>query len=183
MQRNGASLSAAGRRFRAGRSTEEAGFALMVVLGVVLFLSIAGLAVMSLTVAANGASGSLTKASDATRAIDSAFEQAIQKWRVDPALVNASCAAATSPDTPIQRATDVVKVTCADGLPPTADIRVLDLTATRVPAIGGSGPVVGLARVKITDRINGSSITGYSIVVCDWILGNPGARALKACPT
>ena len=113
VQRNGASLSATSRRFRAGRSTEEDGFALMVVLGVVLFLSIAGLAVMSLTVTANGASGSLTKASDATRAVDSAFEKAVQKWRVDPGLVNASCAAATSPDTPIQRATDVVKVTCA----------------------------------------------------------------------
>lgn len=157
----------------------------MVVLGVVLFLSIAGLAVMSLTVTANGASGSLTKASDATRAIDSAFEQAIQKWRVDPALVNASCAAATSPDTPIQRATDLIKVTCSHDplLLPTADARVLDLTATRIPAIGGSGPRVGLARVKITDRINGSSITGYSIVVCDWILGDPGTRELKACPT
>lgn len=159
---------------------------LLFVLGIVLLLGIVGIALLQLTTVSGRTATSSSISSRALRDVDGAFEVAIHDFRGDETLEGgapASCDGLAAPDYPMDGTTDHIVVSCTDGEPFTADYRIMDLAARRVGA-SGPGTLVGKARVKVVDRVNTTPVFGYSIEVCDWLLGNSaGGAELRGCST
>lgn len=160
---------------------------MLFVLGIVLLLGIVGLALLQLTTVSGRTAASASITSKAFRDVDGAFEVAIHDFRGDEDLKGgapATCNGLSATDYPMDGTSDVIKVTCTDGEPFTTVYRIMDLTANRVSPGGGS-TLVGKARVKVTDRVNATDVLGYSIEVCDWLLGHAAAAGaqLRGCST
>lgn len=159
----------------------QGGFMLLVVLGTVLFLSIVGLAIMSFTVTSSKIATSLTGSSANLRAIDAALEIAVNTIRSAPIPEGppvGTCENQTTNYTDTQT-NEAFTVKCTDGETPTPAGRTIDLVVTR----SSGGITLGQARVKIADKVNETTVAGYSVEVCDWQLGVDVAPTLKSCPS
>lgn len=155
---------------RSPAHVRQDGFVLMMVLGVMLMLSIIGLALLGLVSTTATATGSSIELGSALRDVDGALESAVQTWRDDASLVSlGTCGGKTTTYRDLT-------ISCGDAAPFTPEQRIMNLTATR------SGGVAGMARVRITDKVNGQPVLGYSIEVCDWLLGSDATSAnLRGC--
>lgn len=172
-------------RRRSGCS--EGGFILLYVLAIVVMLSIAGLSILSYTVTATKVSGRLTQVSATLRVTDAALDEAAKDLRANTAIVGVGKDCASPPQVTtyeVPNSTDQIIVSCTNGAAFTNETRVMNLLAVRHPQVGAD-VVVGTARIKVTDVANnGTPVAGYSIEVCDWLLGTDATiAALKGCPS
>jgi Tfp pilus assembly protein PilX len=135
------------------RTRGQSGYVLATVLGVVLLLTLIGVALLSYVFGSLRVTQSAVANSDRSRVADAALESALQEWRSQPG----QCAGK-------QAEHGGITVTCGDEAVST-ERRIMNLTAIR-----GTTPV-GRARVKIVDEVNGIASPGYSLEVCDWRLG------------
>ena len=159
------------RRSAAPRSSQD-GFVLLLVLGVVLVLSIVGLAMLGLVSTTSSATGAYAGADNRLRDIDGALETAVHEWRTDPDIVGHTCSGETL-------AIRTYVVTCTDAATPWSNgVRVMDVVATTTTGTRKEGA----ARVRVVDVVDNVSVVGYSIEVCDWLLGaTEAAHALDGC--
>lgn len=149
---------------------------LALVLGIVLFLSIAGIAILGLVDTTSRATASYSETDDALREIDSALETATQAWRSSRDIVDAgTCAGETvTRGTLTVQCEDTPSVAWANG------VRTMDLTVERA----GGGSLIGHARVRVVDVVNNVDVVGFSLEVCDWLLGRTDvAQPMKGCST
>lgn len=163
---------------------DEGGFILLYVLGTVVMLSIMGLAILSYTFTASKTTGGLSEAVVQMRVTDAAMDKAAQDLRTNPSIVGAAPKTCASELTvyPVPGSTDEIQVSCSDATPFTATSRTMNLLAVRHPQVGAD-TTAGVARILITDVANnGTPVAGYSIEVCDWLLGSTyGVADLKGC--
>ena len=130
----------------------------------------------------NALSGDLLTGHQRLRAVDSAMAQKVQDIRLSYELPLPTCPsfAGSGPYTALvteelQEGVGVeVTVTCTSTS--ASGKRTIDLEAT----IGSSGRL-GRARVQYVDSIGGTSSPGYTMIICDWRLGN-SSSPLGACP-
>lgn len=160
-----------GRRSRAHRRTDD-GFVLLMVLGVILLLSIVGLAMLGLASTTASATGAYANANTHLRDIDGALETAVHEWRTDLDIVGHSCTGKTL----------VVRtylMTCTDAATPwSGGVRVMDVVATLTTGTRREGA----ARVRVVDVVDNVRVDGYSIEICDWLLGAAEAtQTLDGC--
>lgn len=174
-------------RIRRCSACSEEGFILVYVLAIVVMLSIAGLSILSYTVTATKVSGRFTQVSATLRVTDAALDEAAKDLRANTTIVGAGKDCATPPQTTtyeVPDSTDQIVVSCTNGAAFTNENRVMNLLAVRHPQVGAD-TVVGMARIRVTDVANnGTPVAGYSIEVCDWLLGTDATiAALKGCPS
>ena len=153
---------------------------LLYVLAVVLMLSITALAAARAAISSGKVSSGLQVSTRTLHTIDGAFEKSVNEFRNDAAMVGVGCDGITSGPYDDPDSDENILVTCdnAAGISPTAIQRTMDLTATREP----SGSLVGLARIKVVDEIHGQQVPGYSVEVCDWLLGGAAVdQTLRGC--
>lgn len=166
----------------------EDGYVLATVLGVVLLLTLIGIALLAFVLTSLKASKASVERADADRSVDSALETAVQKWRADESLVGKAAipATANTPAVPAvpavscatkQVVRDGLTVTCANEGALNAEQRILNVTVSS----GSPAKTVGRARVRIIDEVNGIRAVGYSLEVCDWLVGNNATETLKGC--
>lgn len=165
----------------------DGGYILLYVLGIVVMLSIAALSILSYTFTASRVAGSMTEVSATLRVSDAALDEAAKDLRSNTSIVGAGKDCATPPQTTtydVPNSTDEIIVSCTNGAAFTDEARVMNLLAIRHPQVGADS-VAGAARIKVTDVANnGTPVVGYSIEVCDWLLGSDATIAgLKGCPT
>lgn len=159
---------------------DSAGYILLTVLGVILLLTLIGLALLTYVWSALGLTRAAIENADTMRAIDGAMETALQQARGNlgscPAVavtqsgVTAECVFETNP--PVQG--------------PVSDSRIIDITAEK------NSQLIGRARVRVTDLVAFEDTTkvppvremaeGYAVEVCDWQIGaRQVAEGLKGC--
>jgi len=168
--------SRARRRRRSLGCRDERGFMLIFVLATILFVSLIGLAVMSYTATSGRIAVSLTGTSASLRAVDAALELGVNNIRSAPIPSGGSCVSQTTNYTDTQL-NEGFTVQCSDGATPNDDRRIIDLIVTK----SGGGITLGQARIKIIDKVFGTSVAGYAVEVCDWQLGIDVAPTLGAC--
>lgn len=160
-------------RFASPRASRgQAGYALPLVIGVTLLLTLLALALFTYIFTSMRVTQSAIVRADGVRDADSALEVALQEWRFDEALVGTSCSGTT-----LSRGD--VEVGCSNpaALPLSSEERVMDLEAE-----DASGTTVGSARVRVVDEVNGVRAVGHSVEVCDWLVGSAAAREpLRGC--
>lgn len=152
----------------------QSGSILLLVLAVVLMLTIGVLAVLNMTITAGRTATSLELSTKAAQRVDGALEKSVNAVRDD----EAAC--------PTQTGTTEnygdYDVECRLAPPPATPViqsRTMDFFA--YPA-GSTSNLVGKARVRVVDEANGVENVGYSIEVCDWLLGGTAAtQAVKGC--
>jgi len=174
-------------RIRRCSARSEEGFILLYVLAIVVMLSIAGLSILSYTVTATKVSGRLTQVSATLRVTDAALDEAAKDLRANTSIVGVGKDCASPPQVTtyeVPSSTDQIIVGCTNGAAFTNETRVMNLLAVRHPQVGAD-VVVGTARIKVTDVANnGTPVAGYSIEICDWLLGTDATiAALKGCPS
>ncbi len=152
----------------------------MYTLGVLVFLSVTGLALLALSATTARTTAGLSESTNQVRAVDGALETAINSVRYDQDMCVSDPGAAEPFDSPYFD--EDIAVTCVepdeDAFPPG---RRLELTAE----FASSGGLVGKARVQFVDRVECEDpdgdpdqclpIMGYSVEVCDWLLGRHAA--------
>ncbi len=139
----------------------------MLVLAVVLMLAVAVVAVLNMSLNTDVVA---TKLEDSTRTIhsvDGAMEKAVNAVRNDPA----ACVAGS------KESYGDYDVECDGPAVAGNPSRVVKLFAT----IPGSDDLVGAALVRYTDRESGLPLPGYTVEVCDWLLGGALESDLKGC--
>jgi hypothetical protein len=174
---------------RPKRGGGQGGFVLLLVLGVVFFFSIVGVAIMDMTMTSarlvDPAHG-LAAATQSTHDSDGALETAVEWfrgkgpiWATSQGRAN-DCAAeaAEIPDpgiTPGHAYTFTCTHPSLTSPNPSPDFRVLDIVASQ------DGFEVARARVRYTDVANGLALDGYTVEVCDWQLGETVSEELHGC--
>lgn len=148
------------------RTQGQTGSVLLMVLGVVLFLSITVVGILSMTSATRATGHRLELDTRTLHRIDGALEQAVNKVRDERVCGTETFGAYT--------------VICSLESDP-ADMTKRVMSFEAADAVGGGDPVA-LARVKVTDEVNGIEVVGHSVEVCDWLLGRKlHSDALKGC--
>ncbi len=143
---------------------------LMFVLAVVLMLSIAAIALLRMTLTAGNVASGLSVSTRTLHAIDGSMEKAVNEFRND--TLKACDGSATNYGTYKVACTDVVFTTA-----PAPAGRTMTFLAEK-----GTGEVAGKARVRVVDAVNGQPSVGYSIEVCDWLLGAASVdEELRGC--
>jgi type II secretory pathway pseudopilin PulG len=183
-------------RARSRRSSrrDQHGFVLLAVLGVILFVSLVGAAILSMTMLSGNVVANLASTTESTRQFDGALASAVAWFRtngpssVDPNdPIPVDCATQSPPpftpganpsgDPGNPSPPQPYTFTCTSPTAPTLQSRVLDIAAS-----DPSGFVVGRARVRFTDQANGLPLDGYTVEVCDWQLGSSAVNeALDGC--
>lgn len=144
----------------------QAGSVLLLVLAVVLMLSISVLAILNMTTSTGKVANNLEIGTKNLQRMDGAFEQAVNSNRNDATLC------------PGTQTFDGFDIEC-QSVGTSTDSRTMDFLATKA---GTTEPIVGKTRVFVTDKVNGQTNIGYSIVVCDWLLGSAMVNEnLKGC--
>lgn len=143
---------------------------LMFVLAVVLMLSIAAVALLRMTFTAGEVASGLSVSTRTLHSIDGAMEKAVNEFRND--ALKACDGSLTNYGTYSVSCIDVVFTT-----PPAPAGRTMTFLAEN-----GYGDVAGRARVRVVDAVNGQASVGYSIEVCDWLLGAASVdEELRGC--
>ncbi len=159
---------------RPSRRKGQRGSVLLLVLAVVLMLTVGVVAVLRATTSTRVVADKLETDTKTLHRIDGALEQRINQVRDD--ANPAEC----PPGSGLSRNFGDFDVRCigipAD--PPTVASRTMDFEVERVDSDG----LIGLARVKVADEINGEPLVGYSIEICDWLLGSRAVgQSLRGC--
>lgn len=152
------------------------------VLAALLFLTITGMALASFAVTSSKASTTYVKVSERLREIDGVLEFAAQTWRNDDEIRLLDTCEQDSAGQPVAITRDGYTATCFDapGVAWTPELRVMDIEVEEV----SSGAVLGTARVRVVDVVNNVSVLGYSLEVCDWLLGTSNVKhGLRGCST
>ena len=158
------------------RCKDQRGSILLLVLAVVLVLSIVVVGLLRMSSSTRRLSNRMETDSRTLHQIDGRLEEAINVVRDD----DATCPPGTetrmiglSPS-PFEVYCQGLAPAPSDPDPPpqrTVDFEVRD-----------SGDVVGLGRVRVHDEINSERLVGYSIEVCDWLLGKQAiGQSFKGC--
>jgi hypothetical protein len=160
---------------RRSRRRDQAGFVLLLVLGVVFFFSLVGLFILNETTLSSNVVTNLASSTASTHEYDGALESAVNWYRQD-GVPGADCgseaASVSDPQMPAG-----YSFTCHNPIPPDTTFRVLDIEAMK------GGFEVGRARVRFTDVANGLDLPGYTVEVCDWQLGEQLTTDLNQCVT
>lgn len=164
------------------RKRGEQGFVLYAALAITTVLAFGTVGLLAAVQGRNELTGNLASGHQRLRAVDSALSQKVQdirSWYQTP-LPTCPSFVGSGPytDTVVEELQDGVPVditvTCTSTS--ASGKRTIDLEAT----IGSSGRL-GRARVQYVDSIGGTSSPGYTMIICDWRLGN-SSSPLGACP-
>lgn len=162
---------------------------LWLVLGILFFVGVAGIALMALTGSTAKVTTGLGRAVASTRQVDASLELAVNAVRLDDSNVGRSCWNYSFNGLPASigmrcwGGTATVPAGSPCAVDPTTQpqgdynngFRDMVLTACK----GGS--LVGRARIKVFDRVNSTPLPGYTLQVCDWQIGAALSTGLRAC--
>lgn len=146
----------------------QRGSILLLVLTVVLVLSIAVVGILNYSLNTDIVANELERNTRGLYAIDGAMEEVVSAARNDDSVCPGS---QTIGDF------DVSCTSTSDVGPNDTDRRTLDLL------VEDNGSVVGEAKVRVVDEVNGQALLGYSIEVCDWLLADAVTETLQGCST
>lgn len=151
----------------------QRGSVMLFVLAVVLVLTMAVGALLTATRSTGVVAVNLKEFSAYTQKVDGAMEKMVNVLRDDDLI--------TCPSN--IEVYEGIQVQCTERLNVTSPTngRKYNIQAED-PAQGGQ--VVGRARIYITDELNGASSVGYSLMVCDWLIGKGLVTTvtLQGCP-
>lgn len=155
----------------------ESGFMLIFVLAVLVLVGVVGLALLMMTMTATKSGRNLALPLAAYRDIDRAMEETVQTVRTESSMCK-DIASGDMPEYFILGADIDVAVSCE--------------TLTAVPgsrthrfavvAVSDTSRVLGRSQVRVSDSTHGSQVYGFSLVVCDWVLGKSEVSDLQDCP-
>lgn len=157
-------------RTRRRAATGQRGSVLLLVLAVVLMLAVGVLALLNATTSTRKVADKLETDTKTLHRIDGALERGVNQVRDDddPATCRANM---SLPDIP------GFNVSCILIPSTTPTSRTMDFEVEN-----SENQLVGAARVKVTDEVNSQPLVGYSIEVCDWLLGSRAVQdTLRGC--
>ena len=158
------------------RCKDQRGSILLLVLAVVLVLSIVVVGLLRMTSSTRRLSDRMETDTRTLHQIDGRLEEAVNVVRDD----DAACPPGTETRM-IGLSPSRFDVFC-EGLPPAASDPDPPPQRTVDFEVRDAGDVVGLARVRVHDEINTERLVGYSIEVCDWLLGAQAVgQTFKGC--
>ncbi len=168
-------VARAGNRLNS-RARGQAGSVLLFVLAIVLVLTLAIGAILRASASTNAVAHNLEEDTAEKQSIDGQMEKMVNILR------NAETLAQTAecPSTEVPPEVDGVSVDCygREDVTSPAKGRKYSIQAER------DGQVVGQARVYVTDEVNNEDSVGYSLTVCDWLIGTRlvNNQTLIGCP-
>lgn len=154
---------------------DEGGWVLPTVMGVLLFLTVISVALLTYVFAGLRLTRASIDSANRVRAIDGAMETGLQGVRSDTSV----CAN-------LDRTVQGYRVTCIDDVGSPVDAGATEVRGLKLIAEASDGSVAGQAKVRIIDLVVNSTprqlSVGYKVEVCDWQLGGKAAsKPLKDC--
>lgn len=172
---------------------DEQGYALGLALFAMFVLGFVSLLLMSFATTVGGSTATLLKGKERLRIVDAAMKQVVSDLRMDKTGANKACSTSNSATAPyymdIQETlplkagqtvadTKTVRVGCEVDVVSTSQ-RIFVLKARILP--DDDTHIIGQARVRYVDKVGPYVDPGYSMYICDWILGR-SATAPASCP-
>ncbi|MCB1284969.1 MAG: hypothetical protein M9952_14690 [Microthrixaceae bacterium] len=154
--------------------TQRGATLVLVLVGMVL-TSIIAIAIAAYSVTVNRVTASTIQMQAAWRQADGHLERAVREYRLDPAAVGVSCVGRWS--------------TNPTWLPSPYSLTCESSSLTAVPSDGriatielhSNSRLVGLARVRIEDKQGSAPLTGSTLTVCAWQVGQVDVSEVASC--